>query len=243
MTYLELAYTVREALRSSEPLYERAWRIYISYIIANGSNYGAYSEIAKALYPQLFLNNREKARYRARNLVKYKIRKLLSSRNSSSDSFRDEQIVITSNHEAAPLLENKPYPGLAGKFSVKGEEFRTLAELLKISYAVLGEFGLQGKLLYHAQSIVEKIVKEKGPELIAKYPHKTWFKKDYVKISKQHAAFIYATCLNAIRRTLKTNHNSPPKLKAVITALTGVSDKELNEALREIASLVIDLLA
>ena len=243
VAYLELAYRLREVLKSNKPLYERAWEIYISYIMANGSKYGVYSEIAKTLYPQLFFNNREKARYRARNLVKYKIRKLLSSHNVSSDSFHDEQKLITLNQEATILMNDQPYPGLAGKFSMKGEDFRTLAELLKISYAVLEEFGLKGKLLYHAQSIVENIVKEKGPELLTNYPFKTWFKKNYVKTSKYHAAFIYAASLHAIRRSLKTNHNSPPKLKAIITALTGISEKELNEALREIASLVIDLLA
>jgi len=243
MTYLELAYKLREVLKSNKPLYERAWEIYINYIMTNGSKYGVYSEIAKALYPQLFLNNREKARYRARNLVKYKIRKLLSSHNVSSDPFHDERELITLNQEATILMNNQPYPGLAGKLSTKQDGFRTLAELLKISYAVLEEFGLKGKLLYHAQSIVENIVKEKGPELLANYPFKTWFKKNYVKISKHHAAFIYAASLHAIRRSLKTNHNSPPKLKAIITALTGVGEKELNEALREIAPLIIDLLA
>jgi len=241
MAYLELAYRLREIATSNEPLYEKAWKIYVSYIMSYGK-YGALSEIAKRLYPGLYSFNKQRAIDRAFHLVRYKIEKLLSRNHGSLTSLNEEQFFSNSN-TAEILIEEKVYPGLAGKFSVKGEEFRTLAELLKISYAVLGEFGLQGKLLYHAQSIVEKIVKEKGPELIAKYPHKTWFKKDYVKISKQHAAFIYATCLNAIRRTLKTNHNSPPKLKAVITALTGVGDKELNEALREIASLVIDLLA
>ena len=241
MAYLELAYRLREIATSNEPLYEKAWKIYVDYIMSYGK-YGALSEIAKRLYPELYSLNKQRAIDRAFHLIRYKVEKLLSRNYGSLTSLNEEQLFSNSN-TAEILVEEKVYPGLAGKLSMKGEDFRTLAELLKISYAVLEEFGLKGKLLYHAQSIVENIVKEKGPELLANYPFKTWFKKNYVKTSKYHAAFIYAASLHAIRRTLKTNHNSPPKLKAIITALTGVDEKELNEALREIASLVIDLLA
>jgi len=225
---LELAYRLREVLKSNKPLYERAWEIYVSYIMSYGK-YGALSEIAKRLYPVLYSFNKQRAIDRAYHLIRYKVSKLLSRYNDSLASL-DEKQFFSNSTAAEPLVEEKIYPGLTGKMLFKRDGFRTLAELLKISYATLKEFGLQGKLLYHAQSIVEKIIKEKGPELTAKYPHKTWFKKDYVKISKQHTAFIYAACLKAIGRTLKTNHNSPPKLKAVITAPTGVGDKELNEA-------------
>jgi len=241
MAYLELAYRLREIATSNEPLYEKAWKIYVDYIMSYGK-YGALSEIAKRLYPELYSLNKQRAIDRAFHLIRYKIGKLLSRNHGSLTSLNEEQFFSNSS-TAELLVEEKVYPGLAGKLSMKGEDFRTLAELLKISYAVLEEFGLQGKLLYHAQSIVENIVKEKGPELLASCPFKTWFKKNYVKISKQHAAFIYAASLHAIRRSLKTNHNSPPKLKAVITALTGVDEKELNEALKEIAQLIIDLLA
>jgi len=239
---LELAYRLREVLKSDKPLYERAWEIYVSYIMANGSKYGALTEIAKTLYPEVFSVNKFKAVNRAARLINYKVKKLLSTSYDSTSSTEDNEFFYNSS-EAELLVKNSIYPGLAGKLSSKSGNLRALAEILKITFAALKEFGLKGKLLYHAQSIAEAIIKEKGPELVLQYPFKTWFKGNYVKTSKYHAAFIYATCLNAIRKTLKTNHNNPPRLKAVIEALTGIREKELNEALREIASLVIDLLA
>ena len=242
--FLEWAYRKREIMKTDKPLYEKAWEIYINYIMKNDSKYGALTEVAKEIYPRLFQRNREKARWRAHSLIAYKIRKLMLESKPKDGIVIDERysyFTKIDDHEVAGF-RNQFYPGLAGRYSVKRGELRTLAELLKLSFAILKEFGLEGRKLYHAQSIVERTVKELGPKILVEYPSKVWYKRGYVKICRQHAAFIYAACLHAVRKTLKNIYSKSPKLKAVVTALTGVEEKELMEGLREVAQQVIHLL-
>ncbi len=242
--FLEWAYRKRKIMETDRPLYERAWEIYISYIMKNDSKYGALTEVAKEIYPRLFERDRKKASQRAHKLIVYKIRKFMLESEPSNGIVIDKRFSYFTridDHEALGF-RNQFYPGLAGRYSVKRGELRALAELLKLSSAILKEFGLEGRSLQHAQSIVERVVKEIGPKILIEYPSTVWYKKNYVKICRQHAAFIYVACLHAIRKTLKNSYSKPPKLKATLTALTGIEEKELMEGLREIAQQVIHLL-